>query len=379
MVSSIGPGGGRWLSERHSPESFRVRAADVIVQPVKDCRPAQLTRPWCLFKAPGGCYQCRGAMVEYLFESRGGTLLCRKRSARRESVGVKLHLCWESPEYPWRWRVAERPRQRSEGWRICHHTIRRHVVSLRSVRKKSPTSACRRSLSSTRKTPQQPSSAKRLPEAVAEAAEAAGAAEVAREAAEAAEVVAAAAASHGGPAESARLELFDYLARRRRHGRVSNPAIGALFAAPRAWMPRVARANFGRAGHLPDRTSRLREGILPAAAKATAATGRARPLRWRTSSARSCMTTGSPTMAGVLHALCNAHHLRRTSSPDRHREGRLGAPHATPAAPRLSPGEPGVPARCCPQHAAAPPGRAIGALLRRHPFRGRARFGRWQQ
>jgi hypothetical protein len=234
-------------------------------------------------------------MVEYLFESRGGTLLCRKRSARRESVGVKLHLCWESPEYPWRWRVAERPRQRSEGWRICHHTIRRHVVSLRSVRKKSPTSACRRSLSSTRKTPQQPSSAKRLPEAVAEAAEAAGAAEVAREAAEAAEVVAAAAASHGGPAESARLELFDYLARRRRHGRVSNPAIGALFAAPRAWMPRVARANFGRAGHLPDRTSRLREGILPAAAKATAATGRARPLRWRTSSARSCMTTGSPT------------------------------------------------------------------------------------
>jgi hypothetical protein len=50
---------------------------------------------------------------------------------------------------------------------------------------------------------------------VAEAAEAAGAAEVAQEAAEAAEVVAAAAACRKDPAESARLELSDYLARRR--------------------------------------------------------------------------------------------------------------------------------------------------------------------
>src|SRR5436190_13687352 len=84
-------------------------------------------------------------------ESRGGTLLCRKRSApRRESVGVKLHLCWESPEYLWRWRVAEHPHRRSDRWPICRRTIRRHVWSSRSVRKKSPTSACRRSLSSTK-------------------------------------------------------------------------------------------------------------------------------------------------------------------------------------------------------------------------------------
>jgi hypothetical protein len=151
-------------------------------------------------------------------ESRGGTLLCCKRSAaRRESVGVRLHPCWESPECLWRWRVAEHPHPRSEGWRICHHTIRCHVVSLRSVRKKSPTSACRRSLSSTRKTPEQPDSANRLPEeAVAEAAEAGAAeAEAVAEAAEAAEVAVAAAACRGDLAASARLEPSDYLARRR--------------------------------------------------------------------------------------------------------------------------------------------------------------------
>jgi transposase len=42
------------------------------------------------------------------------------------------------------------------------------------------------------------------------------------------------------------------------------------------------------------------------------------------------------TMPNVLHALCNAHHLREPQSPDRHRKGRLGAQHATLAAPRLS-------------------------------------------
>jgi hypothetical protein len=142
-------------------------------------------------------------------------LRCRKRSApRRESVGVKLHLCWESPEYLWRWRVAEHPHRRSEGWRICRHTIRRHVVSLRSVRKKSLTSACRRSLYSTKKTPKQ--QAYNLQEAAgaagaAEVAEAAEAAEVAHEAAEvgeaaeAAEVVAAAAVCRGELAAFVRL------------------------------------------------------------------------------------------------------------------------------------------------------------------------------
>jgi hypothetical protein len=123
-------------------------------------------------------YGCGSSCICSMENSRGGTLLCRKRSApRRESVGVKLHLCWESPECLWRLRVAEHPHQRSDQWRICRRTIRRHVASSRSVRKKSPTSVCRRSLSSTRKTPEQPDSAKRLPTG---AAGAAGAAEVAQ-------------------------------------------------------------------------------------------------------------------------------------------------------------------------------------------------------
>jgi hypothetical protein len=150
----------------------------------------------------------------YSIESCGGNLLCRNRSApRRGSVGSKLHLRSGLPECLWRWRVAERPHRRSEGWRICHHTIRRHIVSLRSVRKKSPTSACRRSLSSTRRTPRQP--AKKLPSGEVAQEVAQGVAEVAQGAAEAAAAVVAAAACRGDPAESARLELSGYLARRR--------------------------------------------------------------------------------------------------------------------------------------------------------------------
>lgn len=42
-------------------------------------------------------------------ESRGGALLCRKRSAlQRGSVQVKLYPCWESPALLWRRRPADR-------------------------------------------------------------------------------------------------------------------------------------------------------------------------------------------------------------------------------------------------------------------------------
>src|ERR1700687_2513684 len=77
-----------------------------------------------------------------------------------------------------------------------------------SVRKKSLTSACRRSLSSTGKTVERFRATCNLPEPAesAEAAEAAEAAEVAQEPVEAAEVVAAAAVFRGDLAASARLE-----------------------------------------------------------------------------------------------------------------------------------------------------------------------------
>jgi hypothetical protein len=78
-----------------------------------------------------------------------------------------------------------------------------------------------------------------LPEAVAEAAEAAGAAEAVAEAAEAAEVAVAAAACRGDLAASARLELPDYVVRRKASWSGltrSNPAIGVLFAALPTWM-----------------------------------------------------------------------------------------------------------------------------------------------
>jgi hypothetical protein len=99
-------------------------------------------------------------------------------------------------------------------------------------------------LSSTRKTPEQPDSANRLPEeAVAEAAEA-GAAEAeavaeAAEVAEAAAVAVAAAACRGDLAAFARLELSDHVVRPKASWpglTRSNPAIDVLFVALSTWM-----------------------------------------------------------------------------------------------------------------------------------------------
>src|SRR5216683_1238952 len=85
-----------------------------------------------------------------------------------------------------------------------------------SARKKSLTSACRHSLSSTGKTAERFRATCNLPELAeaAEAVEAVEAAEAAREHAEAAEVVAAAAVFRGDLAASARLERrSDYVDR----------------------------------------------------------------------------------------------------------------------------------------------------------------------
>jgi len=76
--------------------------------------------------------------------SRGGTLLCRKRSAlRRGSVQPKRRPCWESPGCLWQHRPADRQR-------IYRRRIRYRFGSF-SVRRKSPMSAWRRSTFSTRK------------------------------------------------------------------------------------------------------------------------------------------------------------------------------------------------------------------------------------
>ena len=129
-------------------------------------------------------------------ESRGGTLLWRKRSVLRGgSVRVRLYPCWESPGCLWRRRPADRQRRcRRRLWR--HRPpdrwqsgrIRRRFRSPVSMRRKSPTSAWRRSISSTKKTSETPSQACSLllseegaaADTAAEVAEAAGAFEAAR-------------------------------------------------------------------------------------------------------------------------------------------------------------------------------------------------------
>ena len=102
----------------------------------------------------------------------------------------------------------------------CHRRICRCGIPSRpkspSTRKKSPTSAWGRSTSSTRRLPEHPGSANKLPGRAVGAAEAAGAAEAVAEAAEAAEAAAAAGAAgaaaaavrRGEFAASARFEHF---------------------------------------------------------------------------------------------------------------------------------------------------------------------------
>ena len=130
------------------------------------------------------------------------------------------------------------------GYADAEH--RRELTKSLSVRRKSLTSAWRRSMSSTRKTPEHPGPAYNLPEAAATAATAAEAAEAATEAAEAAEaagaagVAAAAAAAEaaGGGCGTIDIALG-------RHGRawqgLTRPTT-SCFAALRTWMRGLACA-----------------------------------------------------------------------------------------------------------------------------------------
>jgi hypothetical protein len=122
---------------------------------------------------------------------------CRVRSKlRSESVGVKPYRYWGLPGYRYHWRV-ERPHQPADRRRMSRRKTPHQTTKSFSVRRKSPTSVCRRSMSSTKKTPQHLRSARKLPGVAGAAAAAAGAA-AADAVGEAAGAVAAEAAARPG-------------------------------------------------------------------------------------------------------------------------------------------------------------------------------------
>jgi hypothetical protein len=87
-------------------------------------------------------------------------LAWRKRSKRRsESVGGQPYRRWGWPGYRCRWRAAHPPRLAVQQ-RIFRRGIPQRVTKSLSVRRKSLTSAWRHFMSSTRKTPEHPNSAK---------------------------------------------------------------------------------------------------------------------------------------------------------------------------------------------------------------------------
>ena len=115
--------------------------------------------------------------VERLPEGYGRTPPCQRRSKlRNESIGRAQYPCWGRPGYHCRWRAAH-PRQPRDRQRIYRRKTPERVTTSLSVRRKSLTSAWRRSMSSTRKMPEYPGPTYNLPTGeAAEAAEAAAAA-----------------------------------------------------------------------------------------------------------------------------------------------------------------------------------------------------------
>src|SRR5580700_3449003 len=156
--------------------------------------------------------QCRrkmlpiGCVGRHWSKVRGGLCSWRKLSALpRASVEARQYPFWESPECLWRLPAAGHPLQPLDRWRMSNCRTLRRVRSSRSVKKKSPTSACRHSTCSTRKMLQR-HKARKSPGAVAEVAGVAAAAVAAGEAAPAAG--AAVAAHRGDVAATARPRHF---------------------------------------------------------------------------------------------------------------------------------------------------------------------------
>ena len=157
--------------------------------------------------------------VEHLLEV-WRTLWRARSTFQSVRVEVKPYQYWEQLVCVCRWWAAHRQHPLGRQ-RVYRPWTPHRVTKSLSVKKKSRTSAWRRSMSSTRKTPEHPGPTySLLPEEVADAVaaadEAADAAAVA-EAAEAAE----AAVCRGELAASARLECFpNTLTDTGRHGRV---------------------------------------------------------------------------------------------------------------------------------------------------------------
>jgi hypothetical protein len=148
---------------------------------------------------------------------------------RSESGEAKPYRCWGLPGCRCHWPV-ERPHRRVEPRRIFRRKIPPRIIRSFWARRKSLTSACRRSMCSTRKMPQRLRSARKLPGGAAVAAADAAAAGAVGEAAGA--VAAAEAAACPGViaatvrAKSAATRLIDS------GGRVfHDPARPVLFAA----------------------------------------------------------------------------------------------------------------------------------------------------
>jgi hypothetical protein len=117
--------------------------------------------------------QCRAKMLplrcvgrRFWSKVRGGLCSWRRRSALpRASVEIKQYPCWASPECHWRLLAVE-PLLQPHRYRTFIRRTPQLVSSSRSARKKSPTSACRPSMCSTRSLLQR-HKAKRSPGAVA--------------------------------------------------------------------------------------------------------------------------------------------------------------------------------------------------------------------
>jgi hypothetical protein len=82
---------------------------------------------------------------------------CMRSRLRSESVGAKRSPCWGPLDYC-RWPAALYPRKRLARQRISRRGISSRVTNSRSVRKKSPTSAWRRSTCLTRRLRSPPAS-----------------------------------------------------------------------------------------------------------------------------------------------------------------------------------------------------------------------------
>src|SRR6516225_692609 len=121
----------------------------------------------------------------------------RVPSRLRSEIGeVKRYRSWGLPGYHCH-KQAERPHRPADRWRMLRRKTPRQITKSFSVTRKSRTTACRRSMCSTRKMPHNLSSANRSPGAAGDADAAAAGAVVAGAAGEVAGAVAAAEAVAG--------------------------------------------------------------------------------------------------------------------------------------------------------------------------------------